>query len=210
MNLIFVYRRKTVLSASKFWEKCKCHFSDQDPALILRLQVEYDHFILRAIASILSTQRYGVWKFISVIKFDGVSEAMMWHIIWVIYNNGRDEIDDLNGLCPYFSDAYWKAKFNEPAMKYLFQEKLPTLSVSESECLLISLKNMVISRESNEIDFINTVTVEMFIMNYLVPNKNETMITKCKEIFSELSKIHPSFVSALISKLKDAKFVNEV
>ncbi|RWS06065.1 ectopic P granules protein 5-like protein [Dinothrombium tinctorium] len=200
--------RKTVCAVSQFWQKCKRTVISEDQAMLLRLQVEYDHFILRSVVSILSSQRYGIWKFVSVIPFDGVTESMMWHIVWVFYNNGRDEIDELGGLCPYLSDAYWRAKFNEPAMKYLFQEKLPSLSASESECLLKSLANMIKSRSSNEIEFVNTIAVEMFEMGFLMSTVNDKMVKTCTELFAELSLQHPFFVSALIIKIRDSNCFN--
>lgn len=176
----------------------------------MRLQVEYDHFILRSVVTILSSQRFGVWKFVSAIPFYGVTESMMWHIVWVFYNNGRDEIDELGGLCPYFSDLYWKSKFNEPAMKYLFREKLPSLSPSEAQCLLRSLANMILSRDYTEIEFVNTIATEIFEISFLVPDGAEEIIPTSNKILSESTKKHPFIISALIRKIKEALPDNDV
>lgn len=73
LNLKRLSLRKTVQAVSKFWLNCKNNLNSEDQALILRLQVEYDHFILRAVTTILASQRSGVWKFISVIPYDGVT-----------------------------------------------------------------------------------------------------------------------------------------
>ncbi|XP_015788920.1 ectopic P granules protein 5 homolog [Tetranychus urticae] len=201
--------RKTVNSVSKFWQACKGSFN-QDDALVLRLQVEYDHFILRSVVTILSCQRFGVWKFVSVIPFAGVTESMMWHIVWVFYNNGRDEIDELGGLCPYFSDSYWKSKFNEPAMKFLFREKLPSLSSTEAECLLRSLGNMIKSRNNEEIEFVNTIATEMFEISFLVHEVNLKMSATCIQVLSECIVQHPFIISALLAKLKETKPENDL
>lgn len=208
--LAFLYFRKTVSSTSKFWHECKGSFKSKDEALVLRLQVEYDHFILRSVVTILSSQRFGVWKFVSAIPFNGVSESMMWHIVWVFYNNGRDETDELGGLCPYFSDLYWKSKFNEPPMKYIFQEKLPSLNSSEAECLLQSLGNMIISRDSTEAEFVNKIATEIFEISFLVKEGNEEIIPTANSVLSESTKKHPFIISALIRKIKETETNNEV
>ena len=54
-------------NVSRFWSICKEKVGKQDEAIMWRLQVEYDTFILRSVTAILSCKRYGVWKFISVI-----------------------------------------------------------------------------------------------------------------------------------------------
>lgn len=216
----------TVKSVSKFWTNCKSYMHSDDQALFLRLQVEFDHFILRTATCILESQRYGIWRFISVIPYSGVTEAMMWHILWVFYNNGRDETDDLGGLCPYVSDSYWKAKFDEPAVKFLFREKLPSLSECECYSLLESLANMVKSRSSNESEFITTVTNEMLELSFMLPQSQITaqnsssskdnstgckgMAKKCTELYAQLARIHPFFISALIHKIRSSSPRNEL
>ena len=182
----------------------------QDAALILRLQVEYDHFILRSVATILSCQRYGIWKFVSVIPFNGITESMMWHIVWVFYNNGRDEIDELGGLCPYFSDAYWKSKFNEPAMKFLFTEKLPNLSQSELDCLLLSLSNMIKSRSQTEHEFISTIALEIFEISFILKGMTELTIKTAIETLTECVLQHSFIISVILNKIKDSQPSNEV
>lgn len=173
-----------------------CH----DKALILRLQVEYDHFILRSIAAILSTNRQGVWRFLAVFPFDGVSESMMWHILWVVYNNGRDEQDELGGLCPYFSDAYWKSKFEEATVQYLFREKLNSLSESESHCLLITLYHMAKSRISSENEFISTIAKEIFEISYQSPSLIDKMTNKGRNLLCILTGQYSFLISVFINK----------
>lgn len=132
------------------------------------------------------------------------------HILWVFYNNGRDELDELGGLCPYFSDSYWKAKFDEPAVKYLFREKLPALSVTECNSLLESMSNMAKSRSPTEHEFITTIVTEMLEMSFLLQHKNEAMAQKCTEMFSSLTRVHPFVVDSLIIKIKSATICSDV
>lgn len=200
---------KTVNSVCDFWMKCKNSFSTSDQALILRIQVEYDHFILRSVATILSCQKYGVWKFISVIPFDGITESMIWHIVWVFYN-GRDEVDELDGLAPYFSDSYWKSKFNEKSVKLLFKEKLPNLSFNELENLIRSLGNMIKSRAGyEESEFVKTVAIDMFEISLFKPLANDELIKLTINIFSELVPKHPFIITSLLNHIGETKKINE-
>jgi len=162
------------------------------------------------VVTILSCQRYGIWKFVSVIPFNGITEAMMWHIVWVFYNNGRDEIDELGGLCPYFSDAYWKSKFNEPAMKYLFTEKLPNLSQSELDCLLKSLANMIKSRSETEREFVATIAVEIFETSFVLKGMSKMTMNTAIEVLTECVFQHSFIISVILNKIKELESTNEV
>lgn len=195
--------KTTVKGVASFWNHCQENIQSDDQALLLRLQVEYDHFILRTTTTILQCQRFGSWKFMSVIPFKGVTEAMMWHILWVFYNNGQDD----EGLSSYASD--WKAKFDEPSVKLLLRDKLASLSTSECHSLLESLANMVKSRDCNERDFTTRVTNEMLELSFMIPQKSDKMSKKCTEIYGELGRTHPFFLSALIHKIKDSASRNE-
>ena len=200
---------KTVNSVCDFWMKCKNQFSVQDQSLILRIQVEYDHFILRSVVTILSCQKYGVWKFISVIPFDGITESMIWHIVWVFYN-GRDEIDELSGLCGYFSESYWKSKFNEKSVKVLFKEKLPNLSFNELENLIRSLGNMIKSRSNDdESEFVKTIAIDIFEISLFKPLTNENLINLTTNIFSELVTKHPFIITSILNHIDSSKKMNE-
>ena len=201
---------KTVNSVCSFWMKCKNQFLAKDQALILRIQVEYDHFILRSVVTILNCQKYGVWKFISVIPFDGITESMIWHIVWVFYN-GRDEIDELDGLCPYFSDSYWKSKFNEKSIKTLFKEKLPNLSFNELENLIRSLGNMIKSRSNSddESEFVKTIAIDIFEISLFKPLTNDNLINLATTIFSQLVIKHSFIITSLLNHIDNTKKINE-
>lgn len=131
---------------------------------------------------------------------------MMWHILWVFYNNRRDET---GGLSPYFDDSYWRSKFDEPAVKFLLKEKLKKLSTAECNSLLDSMGNMAKSRSVDESEFITKIATEMLDMAYFVEHDNAEVAKKCSEVFSEITAIHPFFISAIIMKLKNVTETNE-
>ena len=75
--------RGTVKSVSNFWLSCQERLNGEDAAMLLRLQVEYDQFILRIVRTIMESQRSGVWKYMSVIPFTGVTEGAMWKLLFI-------------------------------------------------------------------------------------------------------------------------------
>jgi len=160
--------------------------------------------------AILTTNRQGVWNFLSVFPFDGVSESMMWHILWVVYNNGRDELDELGGLCPYFSANYWKNKFEEVTVQFLFKEKLTSLTLTESQSLLCLLYNMAISRNNNENEYISTLVKEIFEISFQTPQLTNNMTEKGKQLIISLVARFNSLISVIIRQLLVHETNNEV
>ena len=203
-NLIKV----TVKSVSKFWDSCQESVNGEDAAMLLRLQVEYDHFILRTITTILESQKFGVWKYVSVIPFTGVTEAGMWKVLYMCYNSCTDNPDYNFPDDIYVKEVIWKCRFENADLKNLFHEKVQLLSPSERLSLLESLANMVKSRtEASE--FITIVTTEMLELSFLIPNAGEEMAKKCTEIYAELARQHPSFLSAVLFRIKSSSSRNE-
>ena len=177
---------------------------------MLRLQVEYDTFILRAVTVILSCKRYGVWKFMSVIPFKLVTEPMMWHILWVVYNHGGEE----NDIEIDVSNRFWELKFSDPKPKVSFREKFLLLTGSESLSLLESFSNMAKYRPSEEVEFIKTIALEVFQMAFLLPHDKSSdhtkqVMNKANEILSDLVQAHPFIVTGLIKEIKGNSIKNE-
>ncbi|OTF71337.1 hypothetical protein BLA29_009259, partial [Euroglyphus maynei] len=150
--------KQIIKTISDNWRWCKEKFTTKDQALLIRLQVEFDHFMLRSIMAILSTNRRGVWPLLAKIDFEGISEPMLWNILWVVYQNGRNESNEMaNNLCPYMSSNYWKDKFrNHVQWKFIFIEKLSILSLEEASGLLDFFYNMAISRSKYESSIIQS------------------------------------------------------
>ena len=158
--------KQIIKTISDNWRWCKEKFTTKDQALLIRLQVEFDHFMLRSITAILSTNRRGVWPLLAKIDFEGISEPMLWNILWVVYQNGRNEQNEIaSGLCPYMSSNYWKDKFRSHVhWKFVFIEKLAILSLEEASGLLDFFYNMAISRSKFEslMELSSSSTTTMF------------------------------------------------
>lgn len=192
---------------AEYWASCKTQFITSDFAFILRLQVEYDHFVLRAITAIMSSQRNGVWKFLSVIPFHGVSESMMWHILLIVYNCGQDEF---NKFCPYLDVSSWKLKLLNSDAREPFMSKLSELSQFDSEYIVTTLFNMAWSRSYNDIDFVSTTAGEIFEIGFQNESLSKKFAPMSKKLLVNLTHQHPFLISTFLKKIADGTTVEEV
>jgi hypothetical protein len=62
-----------------------------DPAMMRRLQTEYDAFFLRATRCIFSSQRLGAWQFLAVIPYNTVSISTLWRLFYSLHEEYQEE-----------------------------------------------------------------------------------------------------------------------
>jgi hypothetical protein len=83
--------RHTVQYVSDHWEAFKeQRVAHLDPSMHQRIQVEYDHFFLRATKCIFSAQRLGAWQYLAVIPYGTISLQMLWRIFYVLHLDYRE------------------------------------------------------------------------------------------------------------------------
>lgn len=160
--------QRIMLKTSSNWSWCKeGNFEQTDLAMMARLQVEYDYFMLRSIMTILSTKRRGMWPILSRIQFTGLSESMLWHILWAVYSNDFEQSGDVgsNGnvsLCSYMSFTYWKDKFAEHNQwKYVFVKRISSFSQDEATGFLEFLYSMAISAPQSDSLFLHEIITKI-------------------------------------------------
>lgn len=56
-----------------------------DQGMVLRLQVEYDCFFLRACLCIFSSRRLGAWQYLAAIPYHVVSPATLRRIFYILH-----------------------------------------------------------------------------------------------------------------------------
>lgn len=61
--------------------------------MLLKLQVEYDCFFLRAILCIFSSRRLGAWQYLAAIPYHIISSTTLWHIFYILHTDST--IDDV-------------------------------------------------------------------------------------------------------------------
>lgn len=73
--------RRTVIVLSEQWSEFKRRLKGVDNALMMRLQVEYDNFMLRSILIILELRQSGIWRHLSRLEQDATQadqDAQSW------------------------------------------------------------------------------------------------------------------------------------
>ncbi len=81
----------TVEYVSDHWAAFKASASSLDPALHRRIQIEYDHFFLRATKCIFSSQKLGAWQYLAAIPYSTISLEMLWRIFYVLHLDYTEE-----------------------------------------------------------------------------------------------------------------------
>lgn len=76
--------RRTVIVLSDQWTEFKRRLRGVDDALLMRLQVEYDNFILRSILIILELRQSGIWRLLSRVEpnYEGLTENELTTQSW--------------------------------------------------------------------------------------------------------------------------------
>ena len=112
--------RHTVHYVSDHWANFQLVAgSDQDPALLARIQVEYDNFFLRATRCIFSSPGLGTWQFLADIPFATISAGMLWRIFYVLHLDYREEHHSDFG--EEIKD--WSSVLASPDLQLQFEEK---------------------------------------------------------------------------------------
>lgn len=53
--------------------------------MLLKLQTEYDSFLLKATLSIFSSRRLGAWQYLASIPYHIVSLTTLWQIFYTLH-----------------------------------------------------------------------------------------------------------------------------
>lgn len=70
---------------------CRLYGQVSDPAMLKRLQTEYDAFFVRATRCIFSSQRLGAWQFLAVVPYNTVSLSTLWRIFYSLHEDYKEE-----------------------------------------------------------------------------------------------------------------------
>ncbi|XP_076366500.1 ectopic P-granules autophagy protein 5 isoform X2 [Tachypleus tridentatus] len=190
--------RHTVQYVSDHWLNFKESNLLADQALMLRLQVEFDQFFLRAVNCIFSSQCLGAWQFMAVLPYTCISAPMMWRLLWLLHNNYEEE----QAVAAY-EEGNWKARVEDKSMRSLFEDKLRGMEESEAFYLLTAFANMAASRSEKEMSFVETVAVEIFEISFVNQELRETLSKEGRDLLASLSQKHPAIVSCLLSEVQE-------
>ena len=192
--------RHTVHYVSDHWEAYRLeHQASMDPSMVLRLQVEYDNFFLRAARCIFSSQKLGTWQYLADIPFATISSRMLWRIFYVLHLDYREEHH--GSFAEEVVD--WQAALSNPDLLLQFEEKCLEAGETEVYFLLSAFANMAISRGVEDRVFIERATLDIFDVGFVCESTREASSKNCRDLLTGVCSKHPFLLSTLLSVLAD-------
>ncbi|GAB1606783.1 ectopic P granules protein 5 homolog, partial [Argonauta hians] len=171
------------------------------PAMLDRLQVEFDQLFLRAVHCILNAERMGSWQYMTDMPYSSVSLDTTWKLMWMLHMGQNEYIFPEN--LPSVEQC--KAELKDPLRKAQLADSLQKMPISEAIYLLTAFSNMVQCRHDTETEFIQTITVEVFEIAYLFDHTKDFCSKVGRELLSAIAQVHPVTISYLIHKLKEVR-----
>nr|XP_050045901.1 ectopic P granules protein 5 homolog [Dermacentor andersoni] len=192
--------RHTVQYVSDHWRSFRLMQtqSASDSALLMRLQVEYDQFFLRAVNCIFYSQSTGAWQFMAVLPYTSVSTVMLWQLLWLLHNSYQEEVQQT-----LLAPSEICEKLQDKGHKLCFEEKLCNMLQSEVFFLMTSFANMAASREEEGRAFTHIVAIEIFQITYLNRNIRQQFAKEGRDLLSSLAQKQPCVVSVLLDAIDD-------
>ncbi|XP_014790390.1 ectopic P granules protein 5 homolog [Octopus bimaculoides] len=171
------------------------------PAMLERLQVEFDQLFLRAVHCILNAERMGSWQYMTDMPYASVSLETTWKLMWMLHMGQNQSVlpDNLPSV------EQCKAELKDPLRKAQLADSLQKMPISEAIYLLTAFSNMVQCRHESETEFIQTITVEVFEIAYLYDHTKDFCSKVGRELLSAIAQVHPVTISFLIHKLRDVR-----
>ncbi|XP_069674865.1 ectopic P granules protein 5 homolog isoform X3 [Periplaneta americana] len=193
--------RHTVQYASDLWESFRTYGQLSDPAMLRRLQTEYDAFFLRATRCIFSSQRLGAWQFLAVIPYNTVSTSTLWKLFYSLHEDYQEE-DALASWSD--SNTDWERKLLASQLRQQFEEKLTSMPDAESFYLLTTFANMAMARSDPEDrSFVRAATLDLFQVGFLSTATQDSCSKTARVLLANITSRHPSLLSDVLCKLRD-------
>ncbi|XP_076173051.1 ectopic P-granules autophagy protein 5 isoform X2 [Ptiloglossa arizonensis] len=187
--------RDIVQYASDQWEEFdKSQIMDE--SILLKLQVEYDCFFLRAILCIFSSRRLGAWQYLAAVPYHLISTNTLWQIFYILHT---DSAQTTSGVCI----QNWENELNCPQLHKKFEEILSSMPADESYYLLTTFANMAMARGDKDYDFVKATTINLFRIGFLSEKTQDSCSKDVRSLLSNLTNKYPSLLSDILHKLKD-------
>ncbi|XP_034233842.1 ectopic P granules protein 5 homolog isoform X2 [Thrips palmi] len=192
--------RHTVQYATDLWQILSETFSHEtDPAMGLRLQVEYDAFLVRATNCIHSSRHLGAWQFLAILPYNMVSLTTLWQLWYALHEEDQNEEAIIN--CNQHED--WEAKVYNPSLRAQLEDRLTSMPDSESYYLLTTFANMALSRHNHDWAFIRAACLDLLQIGFLSLNSQEACSKSVRILLSGLVAKHPPLLSEILTRLSE-------
>ena len=193
--------RHTVHFVSDHWQNFKMRQSEshEDSSMMIRLQVEYDNFFLRAAKCIFSSQKLGTWQYLADIPFGTVSSNMLWRIFYVLHLDYREEHHSDFGE----NIKNWTEALSSPDLQLQFEEKCSEAGESEVYFLLSAFANMAIARDSEEKLFIERAVLDLFDVGFVCEATKNNCSKNCRDLLNSVCSRHPSVLTSILEVMSN-------
>ncbi|XP_043670805.1 ectopic P granules protein 5 homolog isoform X1 [Vespula pensylvanica] len=170
-----------------------------DSSILLKLQTEYDSFLLKATLSIFSSRRLGAWQYLASIPYHIVSLTTLWQIFYTLHTDSTSTDVCMSTV----TITEWETELNYSNLRKQFEEKLSNMPGDESYFLLTTFANMAMARTFIDYDFVRAATIDLFQIGFLSEKTQESCSKDARSLLSNLTNKHPTLLSDIILKLRD-------
>ncbi|XP_063908736.1 ectopic P granules protein 5 homolog [Zophobas morio] len=191
--------RHVVQYATDQWEQFRKVPNFDDPAMMERLQVEYDAFFLRAIYYLYTSQRLGAWQFLAVIPYNLITIKTAWKIFYFLHDSDLCAQEILKPE----DDVDYREKLWLGAFRSQFEDKLASLADDELYYLLNTFANMALERESEDRDFIETATRDLLQVGFISRSTQEICSKSARTLLTHITSKHPHLLSMILKEVKE-------
>lgn len=170
----------------------------EEKAMIDKIEVEYNHFFLRAIKSIFhSSANSGMWQYLAAVPYGTVTETVLWRAYAIFHFIEEPSIESL-AITDDPCAAIQKTLINT-GTRASFEETLTALPDTEVLFLLTTFANMAMTRSyANSKLFICQVTSELVSVGFINSLTSDSCAKGCRDLLSNISSTHPQMLSHLV------------
>nr|XP_033322179.1 ectopic P granules protein 5 homolog isoform X1 [Megalopta genalis] len=190
--------RDIVQYASDQWEEFD-KYKLADKSTLLRLQLEFDYFFLKAVLCIFSSRRLGAWQYLATVPYHLISTNNLWQIFYILHTDStQTDIHIMN-----VDVQNWEEKLNSPQLRNQFEDKLCSMPGDESYFLLTTFANMAMARINKDYDFVRVTTIDLFQIGFLSEKTQDSCSKDAQSLLPNLINKYPSLLSDILHKLND-------
>ncbi|XP_062538593.1 ectopic P granules protein 5 homolog isoform X2 [Armigeres subalbatus] len=161
-----------------------------------RICLELDMFVVRAAQYIFRSRKIGTWQYLTGFPFDQLSVDALWKLYYCLY------LDEFNEELITAVDKDFRELCVGEHQKEKFRNGLVGMPSEDLYYLLQVFSNMALAREICDIEFIQTIALNLFDIGYLNEYTKDFCYKAVKDLLYNIVSKHPALVSSLLQSLK--------
>ncbi|XP_043934118.1 ectopic P granules protein 5 homolog [Protopterus annectens] len=199
--------RLTICYVSAHWAQYIGFNSNQEkhlrhqPFSLVKLQIEFDEFFLRAVLHVLNAKRLGIWLFMSEMPYGTLSSSMLWKLFYIMH---CAEGENLERLCSSLNPSDCKQRCKDPEHTEKFETYLASMNSSDGICLLTTFAHMTLCRQTDvDEDLVKMIVLEIYEVSYLSLSTREVYSKVGRELLATIATSYPQTISGLLERVAE-------